>query len=597
MRKAIYNEINQLTTTEQPMFDVEKERIMQHLKKEIRTKHPVSVVLKTLSAAAAAFVLLVTASAFSPVLAQNIPFMHEIVSFLKQEQMPISTVLYESDAEKYTLPANDMNEDEFQILETYCDGTALVVTAGLELPGVDENILRIVPYVTVDINNERLFPVHDPELVPTEKNGQRLGMFMLHRTDGDRFIGALSMDVSHLSLTEKFSLTLTLTELTGEDPKHMIATSKNIHDPAYAPKQYMIDNTTIPHTVTIPVDSSLCREYPVEKSVEQLTVHKLVTTPVCTYLNVSCDDSSVYYTLTTDNGKELRSNKFDNSGMTPEERRAGILYRNPLPEGTKAVTVTVYSSKNDTMPVGQVEIPVDFGYTSLKEAYTVTQIPESEIVYDPPLEELLALQPEAKLYELGETIVSREGRDFNTDGPGYANEDATLEITYSNMQIYNSPADIGLTSKDLFNLFREDSLEKKDRKFVTFDVTMRTNGIYGHRFEDEEYRSMIENYERNDGTAGILWINNFAAPQALAESKPLLSSEAAYFSLHPENSSDYYRFVTNAYDTHNFTLGFYVPEELLETGNWRIGIATGEDDPNTGADYAYYTLPPVSLEN
>ncbi len=596
MRKAIYSEINHLKTTEQTMCDAEKERIMLHLKKEIRTRRPVSVVIKTLSTVAASFVLLITAGTLSPVLAENIPFMQEIVSFLKQEQMPLNTVIRESDAEKYTLPANDMTEDGLQILETYCDGTALVLTAGLELPGVDENILRIVPSVTVVVNGERLFPVHDPELMPTDGEGRRLGMFIFHRTEGDRFVGALSMDVSHLSLTENFSFTLTLTELTGEDPKHMIATSKDIYAPSYAPKQYMLDNTTVPHTVTVPVDTSLCREYTVERPIGQLTVHKLVTTPVCTYLDVSgIDDSGYYYTLTTENGSELNSSKFDNSGMTPEERREGILYRNPLPEGTETVTVTVYSSKNDTEPAGQVEIPVDFGYASLKEAYTVAQIPESEIVFDPPLEELLSLQPEAKLYELGETVVSREGRDFNTNGPGYVNENATLEITYNNMQVYDSPADIGLTSNDLFNLFRDDTLEKDGRKFVTFDVTLKTQGIYGYRFDNEEYSAEIEAYADNDGTAGILWINNYAMPEALTDSNPHLSGEAAYFSAHPSGSSDYYHLVTNAYDTHNFVLGFYVPEELLESGNWRIGIATGEDDPNAGAENAYYSIPPVTL--
>ena len=33
MRKSLYNEINRIQTVEQPLFDVDKERIMNQLKK------------------------------------------------------------------------------------------------------------------------------------------------------------------------------------------------------------------------------------------------------------------------------------------------------------------------------------------------------------------------------------------------------------------------------------------------------------------------------------------------------------------------------------------------------------------------------------
>lgn len=597
MRKAIYNEINQLKLNDQPLFDAEKERIMLRLKKEIRAKRPAHTALRYISAVTACLMLLMTAGMFSPVLAENIPFMREIISFLKQDEAPMNSVISTSDAEKYTASVADPTEDELQILEAYCDGTALVVTAGLEIPGIDESILRIFPDVTVAINGERLFPAENPNLMPAEGEGRRLGMFIFHRTEGDRFVGALSMDVSHLELKGNFDFTLNLTKLTGENPKLMVASSENMSDPVYAPKQYALENDTVPHTVTVSVDQSLRREYTVEASVESLTVHKLITTPLCTYLDISRPENEhYYYTVTTDSGKELGYNKFDNGATVFTEWDNAKLYRAPLPEGTKSVHVTVYSPADDTTPIGTVEIPVAFGYASMSEERTVKQIPEDEIVYDPPLDTLPA-QPEAKLYDLGETVISREGREPNPDGFGYENKDATVEITYNNMQVYNSPADLGLNADDLSSIFRSGSTEKTGYKFVSFDVTMKTNGIYGHRFDDEADRAEIEAYAKNDGTAGILWINNFAMPEALTESEPYMPSEVAYFSLHPHGISNYYHFVTNAYDTHSFTIGFYVPDELLESGNWRIGIATGENDPNTGAKYVYYSIPPVSLNS
>ena len=596
MRKAIYNEIDGIKTHEQPLFDTEKERIMLHLKKEIRGKRPARAVLKTLSAAAACFMLLFVVGVSTPVLAENIPFIKEIVSFLKQEQTPMNSVIRESDTEKYTQPVSDLTEDELQILETYCDGTALIVTAGLELPGIDEDILRIFPDVTVDINNERLFPTENPNLMPAEGEGRRLGMFIFHRTDGDRFVGALAMDISHLELTKDFDFTLTLTKLTGENPKLMLASSDDPSDPIYQPKQYALGNETVPHTVTVSVDTSRSRTYNVEKAIGELTVHKLITTPLCTYLDISRPENThYYYTVTTDSGKKLGYNKFDNAGTVFTEWYNMKLYRDPLPEGTKSVNITVYSPTDDITPLGTVEIPVEFGYASITEERTVMQIPEDEIVYDPPLEELLAQQPEIKQYALGETVTSREGREPNADGLGYENEDATVEITYDNMQVYDSPAEIDLDVNDLSNIFRGGSVEKSGMKFVTFDVEMKINGIYGHYADDDSYRAEIDAYAENDGTAGVLWINSYAIPEGLAESEPYMPSEIAYFSLHPTGTSNYYQFVTNAHDTHSFTLGFYVPDELLESGNWRIGIMTGENDPNSGAKYVYYTVPPVSL--
>lgn len=595
MRKTLYNEINRIQTVEQPLFDVDKERIMNHLKKEIKPKRPVFIVLKSLSTIAACFVLLITASAFSPVLAENIPFMQEIVQFLKQEQVPRNSVIAASNVEDFMQPANDTTKDEMQILEAYCDGTALVLTVGLEMPDLDEDILRIIPAVTVDINGERLYPESSAPL-QTEHEGKRLGMFLFHRTEDDKFLGALTIDVSGLNLTEDLSLTLEITELTGENPKLMVATSSNIYDPIYEPKTYALENPTVPHTITVPVDTSLRREYTVEESVENLTVHKLTTTPLCTHLEISRPDyNSYYYTVTTEDGTELSYNKFDNSTASTSDFNAVNVYRDPLPEGTEKVIVTVYPWDDKTTPIGTVEIPVEFGYASGIAEYAVQNIPEEEIVYDPPIEELLLLQPEKRLYDLGETITSQEGRDFADSAPGYLNPDATIDIIYDNMQVYDSPADIGLSAKDLYSLFRDQPLAQEGRKFVTFDVTMETHGIYGYHFEDEQYQAEIEAYEKNDGTAGILWINNFAIPEAQAISQPYLSSEVAYFSGHPTGTSNYYQFVTNAYDTHNFVIGFYVPDELLESGEWRIGVSTGEDDPNAGAYHAYYTIPPVSL--
>lgn len=78
MNTKLYSRIAKIETHEETMCGTEKERILNRLKKEMKPKR--HVILKTLCTAAACFVLLVTASMFSPVLAENIPFMENIRS-------------------------------------------------------------------------------------------------------------------------------------------------------------------------------------------------------------------------------------------------------------------------------------------------------------------------------------------------------------------------------------------------------------------------------------------------------------------------------------------------------------------------------------
>lgn len=596
MRKQLYKEISTMSTEEQPLFDAEKERIMAHLKKEIRHKRPVFTALKALSAAAACFMLLVTACAFSPVLAKNMPFMQEIIRFLKQEEYPRNSVIASSNVEDFMQPVNDPTKDEMQILEAYCDGTALVLTVGLELPEIEDEILRIVPAVTVDVNGERLYPEAGLQ------DGRRMGMFLLYRTEDDRFLGALTMDISTLNPAEDLSVTLEITELTGEDPKHMVATSSNAYDPMYAPKTYTLENPTVPHTVQIPVDDALTREYAVEKTVGGLTAHKLITTPVCTYLETEyAEQNACYYVLTTDDGTELSFNKFDNAvsdGPLPKS------YRDPLPEGTEKVIVTVYALEDDSTPLGTVEVPVEFGYGTPVDAYAVKHIPEEEIVYDPPrAEPASGPRNGEETVQLGETITSQAYRDIYLDPATgqqvYVNPDGKMEVTYSNMQVWASPAELGLTQDDMKQ--SELPLERDGCRFVTFDVQLTTHGIYGLRGED--LQDEIDAYEKKDDSTGIMWISDFAMPLAENLRPDAIRNDVAYFSNHMDGVTNYYHFAVNDEDALSFTVGFYIPEGYVESGEWMVGINTGErlaadrSDYLGNTRYTYYDIPPVSLND
>ena len=560
------------------MCDAEKERIMDYLKKENRPKRHIA--LKTICTAAACFVLLVTASVCSPVLAKSIPFMENIVAFIKQEKLPQSSIIQHSSVDKLMKTVDEEIGDDLHITETYCDGVALVLSICLDRAEMDADILRIDPQLQVEINGEKLLP--DTMSSP--------GMCSLYRTENNRFAGSLVLDVRELNLTEDFPLTLTMKALTGVNPKRMVLSDNP--GSGYVEKTYPLTCDYAPHTFTVATDTTQTHEYTVEKSVEDFVVHRIITSPACTYIDIYAPGRAYFFTITDQDGNELTSNKFDNPNPNAAPTNPNP-YRSPLPLGTKKVIFTVYHREDEHTPIGTIEIPVKCGYDA-EFTERSTQPTYDVVVYDPPLqiEEVIAPRKGEEEIPLGETIISHYGSE---------SADATAEITYSNMQIHDSAADIGLTQTDM--RYENVPLKQEGYKFVTFDVAITTKAFSGSQaiaLADE-----IAAYEDNDGTTGMLSIDDYAHCYPRYQ-KDVGSLEIAYFSGHMNGMSNYYHFATNAYDTHDFVVGFYVSDALLSSGNWVIGVLDGEKvSPSilTSATWngsiwreTYYTIPPIDLD-
>ena len=177
------------------------------------------------------------------------------------------------------------------------------------------------------------------------------------------------------------------------------------------------------------------------------------------------------------------------------------------------------------------------------------------------------------------------------------NPDAKQVVTYTNMQVFDSPADIGLTESDMRDT--RQPLTRDGYKFVTFDVAIENHGITGLLGED--LQKEIEAYEKKDTTTGIMWISDFAMPMACDLDPSAIETEVAYFSGHMNGAANYYHFASNKEDSHSFVVGFYVPNKFVESGEWMVGINTGERLPEDRDDflgttkYTYYDIPPVSL--
>lgn len=587
MRRNLYNEIAETRTQELEMFDAEKERILQRVRKEKKPRRRLAAVLKTAGAVAACFALLVTASVFSPVLAENIPFMENIVAFLKQSGQARSSVISGGAVEDYVTPVAGQEDANFRVTEVYCDGTALVLGYAADFPEADETVLEIDPTFTFDIDGERL------EITEESGTYDAFGgsTAKMYRVEDDTFAGTIALDISGMDVADTFTLTVTPESLTGINPKRMVLDARGL----YTPEANPLECTLTAFTFDVTVNSGARSVYTVDESYEDFALHTVVTSPGFTFLDISQPEGRVYtHTVEDQNGRRLQPISFDNDA-------GGKSYYAPIGEDVESLTVTLYDWNDTRTPLAAFTVPMTDGGYALHEA-GAAEISADEIVYDPPRpagETTVAPREGETTVNLGETITSSIDRE--SAGAQYVNEDATAEITYTNMQVYDSPEEAGIAAEDMKD--PSAPLAREGYKFVTFDVDITTNGIYGVR-SDAALQAEIDAYENNDGTTGILWISNYYYPTVRTiDDSETESIDIDYFSGHMDGISNYYHFATNAHDKHHFVVGSYVRTEDLESGNFIVGVKNGSfspRDPNmfnaSETDYTYYNIAAINPE-
>lgn len=572
------------------MFDAEKERILEKLKKEHRPRRRLSAALKTAAATAVCLALLVTASVFSPVLAENIPFMENIVAFLKQSGQARSGVIADCAVENYMTPVADSAESNFRITEVYCDGTALVLGVAADLPEIDESLTEIEAGFTFDFDGERLRLTRETEIYDTFYS-------RMYRMEDGSYAGALALDISSMDVSDAFSLTVTPEKLLGINPRRMVLDERGL----YTPDTAALECTLEPFTFDAAVNAGARSTYDTAESYEGFTLHGIVTTPGFTFLDIAQPEGRVYtHTVEDQKGRRMQAISFDND-------EGDKFYYAPIGEDVESLTVTLYDWDDTRTPLAAFTVPMTEGGYALHEA-GAAEIPMDEIVYDPPRpegEETIAPRAGETTVNLGETVTSsihrEQTQEQTPEGPQYVNGDATAEITYTNMQVYDSPEEAGIAAGDMVD--PDAPLEREGYQFVTFDVDITTNGIYGVR-DDLYVQAEVDAYEKNDGTAGILWISSYCYPTVRTFTNDEIEViRIDYFSGHMNGLSNYYHFATNAYDKHHFVVGTYVRTENLESGNFMVGVMNGNFSPRdsrlfnaSGADYTYYNIPAIDPE-
>lgn len=326
------------------MFDAEKERILQRVRKEKNPRRRLAAVLKTAGAVAACFALLVTASVFSPVLAENIPFIENIVAFLKQSGQARSSVISGGAVEDYVTPVAGQEDANFRVTEVYCDGTALVLGVAADVENVDEHVRVLGPKYTLKVNGDTVNTLGDGTAPDS----------YLYPISENTFAGVFVMNLRELNLTEAFEIELSA-ELIGIDTQHMVLENGGS---SYTPQTYALPETYTPVTMTVEPDQTLQKTYEIQESAGDCTIEQLTISPAFTHADVQfADPGSYVYFLTDQDGQPLEQVKLlgtpDLSGTRPEK------YYQAITKDTTAVTISVFHESDRINPVCTATVEVD----------------------------------------------------------------------------------------------------------------------------------------------------------------------------------------------------------------------------------------------
>ena len=589
----INDEISKLETEEFPLTENEKMRIMSKIRSELprERKHRKLIVLtKTLTTVAAAFVLLIGVGCVNPVFAENIPFISSIVSTLKGAGHSTPVVMAGTvDEHITTLAVTD--EKPFTISETYCDGKALVlgVTYKLDSTAVDPDADTLLTAYKFTINGQE-YSIAD------EYSGEIRSEFADYgnqtvRLDENTFIGIITLDVSEFNLTEDFDVTVSPVNLSAINSCYLVADAER---GSYSPKTYEVSAKVDPVDVKVKLDTTLLKLYDVNETKDIVTLNSISASPAFTKIDWTTteDDSAdpIVMFVYDNNGNEVQWLSFGNDDR----------FNNPLLKDTTSVTAKFFRKSNRKAPVAEFTVPVEYGYADSKFEL-IRNNDNKEIIYDPPIteapENTLNRNPEGTVYKLGDTITS-----------DYSLENGTMDITYSNMQVFGSYEEAGLKSEDLY--FKNRGIPT-NTKFVTFDVKFATHDadcVPSDKLDysvDEGrgiYDAEARNYEKFDDTTRTYWISTYCRLQKINvdnNDRFLSSGEIPYFSGAMSGITNYYHFVMNANDERTFTVGFYVEEEQLTNGNLQISleasypsnISDSGEIPGSSDSYNYVEIP------
>lgn len=552
-------------------WDAVVDRIRQgEVSRKVPQKNkPLSILWKSGAAVAASFAVLVTMSAVNPVLAENIPFMNQLLNYFNSGSAltnpgNVVTDTAVVDHVKPVVPdkapvTGESRINGLEISEAYCDGKILVFSTKLSLEkDIPEAYNVIEPTFMIQVGGHEFVVKGDY-------------FEQMHRSEEGVYLGAVTVDVSSVELAESFPLSVKIPSIIGYDAKTRVLsqygdtkmTDEQIRemidhmDPVdYAglnfeekQEEFLVDGVAFSGTVS--VDTSLNRHYDVNKTEGDCTVNSLDTTPAYSLFDVTMPDEGCYFVVTDNMGNKVQQMEQLNHGD-------GVYYR-PLYNGTTELTLTFHNEYRDESEVlATVKIPVENGYVDVKEEIERTPVSEEEVTYIPELPQLgedwLARRQGATVVNLGDTLDITQEMGTITEG--------IQKLTISNMQVYDSIEAAGI-SKDDLSFYSKDLVD--GQCFVTFDLKLQNQGAAA-LFESDVY-----------------YVNSYA-PNLSSKypNKVESGSELIYFDSGEEGKS-YFKFTLDANGEKTMKVGFLGDRDALERGDYQFDYSGYDENGKTNA--------------
>lgn len=451
-----------------------------------------------------------------------------------------------------------------KIEESYYDGEALVLGVSLELENNKKDIDQLVASFYVkyyqdgkEVKSSKAYTDPDIGMFP-DGNGRYIGSVMVYP----------DTDEAELGLPDNFTVELSERYVYGYDYENP---DKNIK----------IKQKFAPASCEVKIDSSQVNEYTVEETSSGCVLHSVTVTPAWTDVNVELLEGESEYAIVEgfgSDGEKLESLELYGSG----HRNSGVsrMLQTPDKDETE-LRIVVYTNK-DTYSKGEVlaefTVPVGGGYDM--SAYE--DVPE---VQDDGAEMEVSESLDTEDYEYSGAILTNQRLEGSWGLFPEGTESGIMDIAFSNIRYFDSPADAGISADELSELY--DPADEENCTFVLMDLMIESV---------DDISEVVENGKN------VYFIEKFANAAVSVDPYYGHGDETAYLAYFSAHGEEYGKFAIGQMEVINVQLGYMIDTEELNKGNaWvysshkelaKVYDEDGNEYIRNGA--SYHKIPPMA---
>ncbi len=517
------------------------------------------LVVKSISAVAASFVLLLGVCYANPVLAQNLPFAENILEFLGNRSTsatdPFVATTPVSDLAENTESSN-ATTDAYSVLQTYSDGNVLVFSLNIPMEEEFSHLPYITPNMQIKINGEIALASNDnlPSMRLTSTGTGFIGAFSIPISDilpANTNSFTLETEVTELSYTDENTLILSETaELQGLSPDEQLKELENwdlreLQALSYENLPPVYFDTALSSSNEVTISNDNLTVYDIAEVQNDCTINTITTSPVSTFIDADIPDNVLM--LVTDN----MGNTIEN--IIPQ--RSFSIYH-PLYTGTESLSFEFINMDNKNEVIAKISVPItNGGYKEKTDVDSSSVINNDVITFIPDISALAIYEGDSYENRTADEIV------YGLDEPIEVTtvDDGTQILTISNLQIYDSISDAGIDPSATLDSSTD---SQPGAKFVTIDVIINNNNAVGIEYNEGENNFFISSYI--SPAARTIYDD-----EATRYSNPL-HTEIAYFDNAGKSVKGYYSFELTGDEVMTAKVGFFWDEKALSEDNLQL---------------------------